>query len=45
VRWVTARPGDVIDAARLTDLVREAAAVALMTKGERALRAMDHEAS
>jgi hypothetical protein len=29
----------------LTVLVREAAAVALMSKGERALRAMDHEAS
>jgi hypothetical protein len=45
VRWVTVRPGDVIDTARLTGLVREAAAVALMSRGERALRAMDSEAS
>ncbi len=43
VRWLTFRPGDDIDAARCERLVREAARVAAMTRGERALRAMDGE--
>jgi hypothetical protein len=41
VRWVTVRPGDVIDTERLTGLVREAAVVAMLSRGERVLRAMD----
>ncbi len=43
VRWRTFRPGDDIDADRCVALVREAARVAAMTRGERALRAMDEE--
>jgi hypothetical protein len=43
VRWLTFRAGDDIDAGRCEALVREAARVAAMTRGERALRAMDEE--
>ena len=45
VRWLTFRAGDVIDAARCAELLREAARVATMSRGERTLRAMDAEAS
>jgi hypothetical protein len=41
VRWLTFEPGDAIDADAGAALLREAARVALMTRGERALRAMD----
>jgi hypothetical protein len=41
VRWLTFRPGDDIDRERCQELVREAARVAAMGRGERALRAMD----
>jgi hypothetical protein len=43
VSWqsLTFRPGDVIDKGACVDLVREAAAVASMSRGERTLRAMD----
>lgn len=41
VRWLTFRPGDRIDRARVEALVRESAAVATMSRGERELRAMD----
>lgn len=44
VRWLTFRPGDSIDAAACADLLREAAEVAAMSRGERALRAMDRDA-
>lgn len=43
VRWLTFDDGDDIDVDRCIDLVREAAAVAAMTRGERALRSMDRE--
>jgi hypothetical protein len=43
VRWLTFVPGDRIDAAQCAALLREAAAVATMTRGERLLRAMDAE--
>lgn len=43
VRWLTFRPGDPIDEATCADLLREAAAVAAMSRGERALRAVDHD--
>jgi hypothetical protein len=41
VRWLTFVPGDAIDVARCAELLREAAAVATMTRGERTIRAMD----
>jgi hypothetical protein len=41
VRWLTFVPGDPIDRARCRELLREAAIVATMTRGERELRAMD----
>lgn len=44
VRWLTFRPGDPIDKGACADLLREAAAVARMSRGERALRAMDRDA-
>jgi hypothetical protein len=44
VRWLTFRPGDEIDPARCAELLREAAAVASMSRGERVIRAMDAEA-
>lgn len=44
VRWLTFRPGDPIDEAACADLLREAAAVASMSHGERALRATDRDA-
>jgi hypothetical protein len=43
VRWLTFRPGDTIEVERCADLLREAAAVATMTRGERIVRAMDAE--
>jgi hypothetical protein len=43
VRWLTFRPGDRIDPARCAELLREAATVATMTRGERTIRAMDAE--
>jgi hypothetical protein len=45
VRWLTFHPGDPLDHDRLANYIREAADVALMSRGERALRAMDSEAS
>ena len=44
VRWLTFRTGDAIDADRCAELLREAARVAAMSRGERTLRAMDAEA-
>jgi hypothetical protein len=41
VRWLTFTREDQIDAVRCLELVREAAEVALMTRGERMLRSMD----
>lgn len=43
VRWLTFEPGDTIDREAAGDLLREAARVALMTRGERALQAMDRD--
>ncbi len=43
-RWVTLRPGDVPDAPSLTKLVQEAARVATMSRAERMLRRLEHEA-
>jgi hypothetical protein len=45
VRWLTLRPGDPLDRARLADYLREAADVAAMTRGERVLRSMDAAAA
>jgi hypothetical protein len=45
VRWLTFRSGDRIDRARVEALVRDAAAVATMGRGERHLRALDRAAS
>jgi hypothetical protein len=45
VRWLTFTPGDPIDSKACAELVREAAHVASMTRGERILRSMDHEAA
>ena len=44
VRWLVWEPGERIDRALATDLLREAADVARMTRGERMLRASDAEA-
>lgn len=41
VRWLTFVPGDPVDPVTCAELLREAAAVARMSKGERMLRAMD----
>ena len=43
VRWLTFDHGDDIDVDRCVDLVREAADIAAMTRGERALLSMDRE--
>jgi hypothetical protein len=43
VRWLTFEDGDEIDVDRCVELVREAARVAAMTKGERTLRSMARE--
>lgn len=43
VRWLTFRPGDEIDPVGCAALLREAAVVASMSRGERILRAMDAE--
>jgi hypothetical protein len=43
VRWLTFEDGDEIDVVSCIELVREAADVAAMTRGERALRTMDRE--
>ena len=43
VRWLTFRPGDEIDQIRCAELLREAAAVASMSRAERVIRAMDAE--
>lgn len=45
VRWLTFQSGDRIDRARVEALVRDAAAVATMGRGERHLRALDRAAS
>ncbi len=44
VRWLTLRSVDEIDPPRFAILVREAARVALMTRAERTLLALDHDA-
>ena len=44
VRWLTFVPGDPIDDATCIELLREAAAVARMSRGERILRADDERA-
>jgi hypothetical protein len=41
VRWLTFRPGDPIDEDACAELLREAAVVATMPRGERMLRATD----
>jgi hypothetical protein len=41
VRWLTFVDADEIDVERCVELVHEAAAVAVMTRGERMLRSMD----
>lgn len=43
VRWLTFRPGDDIDPIRCAALLREAANVAVMSRGERVIRALDDE--
>ena len=43
VRWLTFVGADEVDPERAIELVREAARVAAMTRGERALRSMDRE--
>jgi len=43
VRWLTFVAGDEIDAERCVELLREAARVAAMTRGERELQSMDGE--
>ena len=43
VRWLTFEVGDTVDREACAELVREAAAVALMSRGERAVRAMDRD--
>ncbi len=43
VRWITLRPGDVIDESLLADLVNEAARVATMSRGERLALALDED--
>jgi hypothetical protein len=43
VRWLTFAPGDPIDSNLCVELLREAARVAAMTRGERVLQAMDSE--
>lgn len=45
VRWMTLRSVDEIDPPRFQALVREAARVATMTRAERTLLALDHEAT
>lgn len=41
VRWLTFRPGDPVDRRACAELIREAARVASMSRGERMLRSMD----
>lgn len=43
VRWLTFDAGDDVDVERCIELVREAAEIAAMTRGERALRSMERE--
>jgi hypothetical protein len=43
VRWVTLREGDPIQEARLGGLVREAARVAILSRGERLAMTLDRE--
>lgn len=43
VRWLTFRPGDAIDPTSCAELLREAATVATMSRGERLARAIDLE--
>jgi hypothetical protein len=43
VRWVTLRPGDVIDEPLLAGLVREAARVATLSRAERLAQVLDGE--
>lgn len=42
-RWITRRPGEAIDGARLEWLVREAARVATLSPAERAAAAVDRD--
>jgi hypothetical protein len=44
VRWLTFRPGDPIEELVLVGLVREAARVALLSRGERLASVLDREA-
>lgn len=44
VRWLTYRPGDVVDADSLAPLLREAARVACMSRAERAAMLLDRDA-
>ncbi len=43
-RWLTFRPGEVPDATELTMLIHEAARVARMSRAERMLRRLEHDA-
>ena len=43
VRWLTFTPGDPIDGDRLAELLLEAVRVAVLTRGERLLGAIDRE--
>lgn len=42
-RWVTFRAGESLDSPKLSRLVREAARVALLSRGERLVAALDRE--
>jgi hypothetical protein len=44
VRWLTFEAGDRVDARLCRKLIKEAARVATMTRGERKLRAMERDA-
>lgn len=43
-RWLTFRPSEVPDATELTSLIHEAARVARMSRAERMLRRLEHDA-
>jgi hypothetical protein len=45
VRWLTFVPGDSIDSGACVELVREAAHVASMSRGERMLRSLEPDAA
>ncbi|HEY6058359.1 MAG TPA: DUF1801 domain-containing protein [Candidatus Limnocylindrales bacterium] len=44
VRWLTFRPGDILDEASLAVLLHEAVRVAAMSRAERLWRALDRDA-